>query len=170
MRFDRSIVQAHHPSPLGTLIVASTRHGLAGVWFDDQRHLPDASQWPLCPDHPVLERAIAQLERYFAGDPGAFDLPLDLSGGTDFQRSVWQALAGIPRGATTSYGALSRHVGRPEAARAVGAAVGRNPLTIILPCHRVLGADGALTGYAGGLARKRALLQLESGSRQLEMQ
>ena len=91
----------------------------------------------------------------------AFDLPLDLSGGTPFQQAVWRALLAIPSGATTSYGALARALGSPTAVRAVGAAVGRNPISIVVPCHRVLGAGGALTGYAGGLARKQALLRLE---------
>jgi methylated-DNA-[protein]-cysteine S-methyltransferase len=88
-------------------------------------------------------------------------MPLDLQGGTAFQRSVWQALLSIPCGGTTSYGTLSRHIGKPAAVRAVGAAVGRNPVSVVVPCHRVLGAGGSLTGYAGGLERKSALLQLE---------
>ncbi len=161
MKFDASIVQTRYDSPLGTMIVAATRRGLAGVWFEGQRHLPDTSQWPHDPDHPVLRDAVTQLAEYFAGRPTGFDLPLDLHGGTVFQQSVWQALLAIPRGGTTSYATLSRRIGQPAAVRAVGAAVGRNPLSIVVPCHRVLGADGSLTGYAGGLERKSALLQLE---------
>jgi len=141
--------------------VAATGRGLAGVWFEGQRHLPDMRAWPEQPDHPVLREAIAQLADYFAGRRSGFDLPLDLQGGTAFQQSVWQALLAIPAGGTTSYGTLSQRIGRPAAVRAVGAAVGRNPLSIVVPCHRVLGADGSLTGYAGGLERKTALLQLE---------
>ena len=96
-----------------------------------------------------------------ASERSQFDVPLDLSGGTAFQQSVWKALLEIPPGTTTSYGALGRQLGRPLAVRAVGAAVGRNPLSVVVPCHRVLGADGSLTGYAGGIDRKRALLTLE---------
>jgi methylated-DNA-[protein]-cysteine S-methyltransferase len=161
MKFDDSIAQTHYQGPLGRMLVAATRRGLAGVWFEGQRHLPDSSDWPEQPQHPVLRRAVQQLEEYFEGSRTSFDLPLDLQAGTAFQQSVWQALLSIPRGDTTSYGMLSRRIGQPAAVRAVGAAVGRNPLSIIVPCHRVLGADGALTGYAGGLQRKTALLQLE---------
>jgi methylated-DNA-[protein]-cysteine S-methyltransferase len=161
MKFDRSIVQARYAGPMGPMIVAATARGLAGVWFEGQRHLPDVSGWPLQPEHPLLRQAIAQLDGYFAGRRSGFDLPLDLQGGTAFQRSVWQALLAIPAGGTTSYGALGQRIGRPAAVRAVGAAVGRNPVSIVVPCHRVLGSDGSLTGYAGGLERKSALLQLE---------
>lgn len=164
MKFDSSVAQTRYASPLGPMIVAATSRGLAGLWFDDQRHLPDHSSWPQAPSHPVLQRAIAQLDAYFAGECQAFDLELDLGGGTDFQQSVWRALLDIPRGTTISYGGLSKQVGKPVAMRAVGAAVGRNPISIVVPCHRVLGSDGSLTGYAGGLERKRALLQLEGVS------
>lgn len=109
----------------------------------------------------ALLQAVTQLREYFAGRRSAFELPLDLQGGTVFQQSVWQALLNIPSGATASYGAVSDRLGKPAAVRAVGAAVGRNPLSIVVPCHRVLGADGSLTGYAGGLERKTALLRLE---------
>jgi len=109
----------------------------------------------------VLRAACQQLAEYFASERTVFDLPLGLLAGTTFQRSVWEALRAIPCGKTTSYGALARDIGRPHAVRAVGAAVGRNPLGIVVPCHRVLGSQGALTGYAGGLDRKRALLALE---------
>jgi methylated-DNA-[protein]-cysteine S-methyltransferase len=109
----------------------------------------------------VLKEVIRQLGDYFAGRRTAFDVPLDLAHGTDFQQSVWQALLKIPQGGTASYGELSARIGKPAAVRAVGAAVGRNPVSIIVPCHRVMGAGGALTGYAGGLERKSALLRLE---------
>jgi len=161
MKFDRSIVQTHYASPLGPMIVAATDRGLAGIWFEGQKHMPDSSGWTAQPRHPVLQRAVRQLEEYFSGARDGFDLPLDLQGGTPFQQSVWRALLAIPRGGTTSYGLLSQRIGQPAAARAVGAAVGRNPLSVVVPCHRVLGADGSLTGYAGGLERKTALLQLE---------
>ncbi len=161
MKFHASTVQARYDSPLGPMIVAATDSGLAGLWFEGQRHLPDHSGWPHAPKHPVLVAAVAQLRDYFAGRRAQFDLPLDLQGGTAFQQSVWQALLAIPAGGTSSYGAISRQVGRPAAVRAVGAAVGRNPVSIVVPCHRVLGRDGSLTGYAGGLERKSALLELE---------
>ncbi|MEO7391646.1 MAG: methylated-DNA--[protein]-cysteine S-methyltransferase [Ramlibacter sp.] len=161
MKFDPSIVQTHYRSPLGPMIVAATDQGLAGLWFEGQKHMPDHAGWPAQPAHPVLRQAVAQLDEYFSGMRTAFALPLDLQGGTAFQRSVWQALLAIPSGGTTSYGMLSRRIGQPAAVRAVGAAVGRNPVSVIVPCHRVLGADGSLTGYAGGLERKTALLQLE---------
>ena len=161
MKFDSSIVQTRWESPLGTVIVAATERGLAGLWFEGQRHLPDHCDWRRDDDHPVLRQAVAQLAQYFSGERTVFDLPLDLQGGTAFQQSVWRALLAIPRGRTTSYSVLSQRIGLPGAARAVGAAVGRNPLSIVVPCHRVLGADGSLTGYAGGLERKTALLRLE---------
>ena len=109
----------------------------------------------------MLEQAKSQLAAYFAGQRMAFDLPLDLRGGTAFQQRVWQALREIAPGGTTSYGALSARIGQPAAVRAVGAAVGRNPVCIVVPCHRVIGTNGSLTGYAGGLERKTALLALE---------
>ena len=161
MKFDPSIVQARYQGPLGSMIVAATARGLAGVWFEGQRHQPDTSDWPRNDKHPLLLQAIAQLDEYFAGTRDHFDMPLDLQGGTAFQQSVWQALLRIPPGGTTSYGSLSESIGKPAAVRAVGAAVGRNPVSIVVPCHRVLGSDGSLTGYAGGLERKSALLQLE---------
>jgi len=148
-------------SPLGSVTLAATDKGLAGLWFDRQRHWPDMTGWQIDPEHPVLRLAAGQLEAYFAGTRHDFDLPLDLSHGTAFQQAVWQALLAIPAGRTTSYGALSAGIGNPAAVRAVGAAVGRNPISVIVPCHRVLGTDGSLTGYAGGLERKSALLELE---------
>lgn len=161
MKFDPSIVQARYASPLGPMVVAATSRGVAGIWFEGQKHMPDASAWPEQPDHSVVLRAISQLDEYFKGTRSTFDLPLDLQGGTAFQQSVWQALLAIPCGGTTSYGLLGQRIGRPAAMRAVGAAVGRNPVCVVVPCHRVVGANGALTGYAGGLERKTALLQLE---------
>lgn len=149
---------------LGAMTLAATQRGLSGVWFDGQRHGPDTSAWRRDPEHPVLQMAIQQLDQYFAGQRTAFDLPLDLQAGTPFQQQVWQALRRIPPGATTSYGSLSAAIGKPAAVRALGAAVGRNPVSIVVPCHRVLGADGSLTGYAGGLERKTALLSLEGAT------
>ena len=154
-------VCARYESPLGTMLLAASDRGLCGVWFEGQRHGPDATTWREDPGHPVLAETMAQLRAYFAGERTSFELPLDLQGGTPFQQSVWSALLGIPRGGTTSYAALAREVGKPQAARAIGAAVGRNPVSIVVPCHRVLGTGGGLTGYAGGLERKTALLKLE---------
>lgn len=156
-----TLVCLHYASPLGPMLLAATPQGLAGVWFEGQRHGPRDVDWPEDASHPVLQEAARQLTDYFAGTRTHFELPLDLSHGTAFQQDVWQALLAIPAGATTSYGALSRQLGRPQAARAVGAAVGRNPVSIVVPCHRVKGSGGALTGYAGGLERKSALLRLE---------
>ena len=165
MQFPSDTVQSRVATELGVVRLAAGAQGLVGLWFDGQRHLParlDGPQaWPGDDAHPVLRAAAQQLRQYLAGMRQAFDLPLDLRGGTPFQQAVWRALLLIPRGATTSYGALARQIGQPAAVRAVGAAVGRNPISIVVPCHRVLGAGGALTGYAGGLARKQALLRLE---------
>lgn len=165
MTFDDSIVQTHYQSPLGAMTLAATQAGLAGVWFDGQRHMPAElnapSSWPVSAAHPVLKNATQQLSEYFAGNRTSFELKLDLSGGTAFQQAVWQALLGIAPGQTSSYASISRSIGNAAAVRAVGAAVGRNPINIIVPCHRVVGADGSLTGYAGGLDRKTALLRLE---------
>ncbi len=164
MKHDPSTVRIAWQSPLGAMTLAATARGLSGVWFDGQRHEPDTSAWPRDASHAVLREAVRQLEQYFERRRRAFDLPLDLQGGTPFQQRVWQALMGIAPGRTTSYGALSAAIGQPAAVRALGAAVGRNPMSIIVPCHRVIGADGSLTGYAGGLERKTALLELERRS------
>lgn len=148
-------------SPLGTILLAACNNQLVGIWFDNQAHLPDLSSYSPDEGQPVLQQAKQQLQDYFAGQRQQFDLPLNLTTGTAFQQAVWQALLAIPFGATCSYGQLASRIGKPSAVRAVGAAVGRNPLTIIVPCHRVIGTKGSLTGYAGGLDRKTALLQLE---------
>lgn len=166
MHFHPHTVQTCTFTPLGTVRLAASPQGLSGVWFEGQRHEPGtwlygATAWPDAPNHPVLHKATEQLQHYLAGQRTHFDLPLDLSGGTPFQQSVWHALLRIARGTTVSYGALSHQLGKPRAVRALGAAVGRNPLSVVVPCHRVVGMDGSLTGYAGGLDRKRSLLVLE---------
>lgn len=162
MKFKTSTVQSVFDSPLGPIMLAASNEGLQGAWFvHGQRHMPDSSGWPVSANNAILQRAEEELRRYFAGEPVAFDLPLDLDSGTAFQQAVWHTLLQIPRGTTTSYGAISALLGKPSAVRAVGGAVGRNPLSIVVPCHRVLGSKGTLTGYAGGLERKVALLQLE---------
>ena len=161
MKFHPSLVKSAFISPMGPMTLAATDAGLAGVWFDGQRHHPDLTDCPVNDQHPVLVKAKQQLTDYFAGRRTDFDVALDINGGTLFQQSVWHALLKIPPGQTTSYRDIGRQIGNPAAVRAVGAAVGRNPVSIIVPCHRVLGADGSLTGYAGGLDRKTALLKLE---------
>ena len=151
-------------SPLGPITLAATARGLCGLWFDEQRHGPSAATialWPQTPEAPVLQSAAQQVQAYLAGQPQRFDLPLDLSHGTAFQQTVWQALLLIDVGQTASYGELAQQVNKPQAVRAVGAAVGRNPISLIVPCHRIVGSQGQLTGYAGGLWRKEALLRLE---------
>jgi len=161
MKLPPHTLTTSYASPLGCIYLGAAGSRLVGAWFEGQAHLPDLSGLSQAPDHPVLLQASAQLAEYFAGQRLRFDLTLDLSNGTAFQNAVWQALLTIAAGRTLSYGALATQLGKPHAVRAVGAAVGRNPISIIVPCHRVLGADGSLTGYAGGLQRKTALLQLE---------
>lgn len=163
----------HHlhsfPSPLGDLWLSASDQGLSGLWFEGQKHLPnfaDAKRWQRGKQR-YMHAAMDQLTRYFEGQMKAQDfcfgatLPLDLNQGTAFQQSVWQGLISIPMGSSISYGALAAQIGKPAAVRAVGTAVGLNPIGILVPCHRVLGRDGSLTGYAGGLDRKVALLRLE---------
>jgi methylated-DNA-[protein]-cysteine S-methyltransferase len=149
---------SRYQSPLGLLTLTSGELGLDGVFFPGKAAaLDEADQRP-----ELFERAFGQLDEYFAGARREFELELDLSAGTPFQRDVWRELQAIPYGTTISYGELARRIGRPDRARAVGAANGRNPLAIVVACHRVIGADGGLTGYGGGLQRKRALLDAEA--------
>lgn len=148
-------------TPLGPLLLARTARGLAGAWFEGQRHHPPVIDAPFLDGDPLLTRVGEQLHAYFDGATKSFDVPLDLQG-TPFQQAVWQALLAIAPGMTRSYGEIARAVGRPVAVRAVGSAVGRNPVSILVPCHRVIGTDGSLTGYAGGIDRKVALLRLEA--------
>jgi methylated-DNA-[protein]-cysteine S-methyltransferase len=148
-------------SPLGTLLAMADGSHLTSLHFAGERHAPRlAPDWVLDPDLAVLRAARLQLGEYFAGVRRSFELPLRPRG-TPYQQRVWALLREIPYGATTSYGAMAARLGRAGAARAVGAANGRNPVAIVIPCHRAVGADGALTGYAGGLHRKAALLALE---------
>ncbi len=164
MKFPASTMRADYASPLGHMTLAVDAGKLVGAWFDGQSHQPETNRWPPAAQHPVLQQAQLELAEYFAGRRTTFSMPLAFGGGTDFQQSVWRELLRIPFGTTVSYGALAAAIGNPAAVRAVGAAVGRNPLGIIVPCHRVLGADQSLTGYAGGLERKIALLRLEGAS------
>jgi methylated-DNA-[protein]-cysteine S-methyltransferase len=144
-------------SPLGRLLLTGDGRALTGLWMDREPR----AEWQREP--AAFADVAAQLEAYFAGRLTRFELPLNPSG-TQFQRSVWTALTEIPYGQTTTYRELARSIGRPAAVRAVGAANGRNPISVIVPCHRVLGSSGALTGYGGGLERKRDLLELEAGT------
>jgi methylated-DNA-[protein]-cysteine S-methyltransferase len=144
-------------SPLGPLALVSDGTALTEVHFDDTGTAED----PDSVQDPILAAARAQLEEYLAGRRLGFDLPLR-PGGTQFQRAVWEALPAIPYGRTLTYGTLAARLGHPAAARAVGLANARNPLAVVVPCHRVVGAGGALVGYAGGLQRQRFLLELET--------
>lgn len=156
------LLRCSFASPLGPMTLAASDQGLAGLWFDGQKHMPDTGAWPLQPEHTLLLQAQTELREYFAGQRRSFTLALDLCQGTAFQQAVWRGLLEIAAGQTISYGALAQRMGHATAVRAIGAAVGRNPISIVVPCHRVIGADGSLTGYAGGLERKLALLRLES--------
>jgi methylated-DNA-[protein]-cysteine S-methyltransferase len=150
-------------SPIGEITVTSLDGALTGVHMHEQRHRPSLP--PGCVrDDVALAPVVAQLDAYFAGELCDFDLPMEMAG-TDFQRRVWAALCEIPYGETISYGELARWVGNPKASRAVGLANGRNPIAIVVPCHRVIGADGSLTGYGGGLDRKVWLLEHEASRR-----
>lgn len=159
-----SIFWSELSTPLQTMVLACSEAGMRGAWFVGQRHFDGpAPGWRRDDQHPLLREAAAQLGDWYAGRRHGFDLPL-APDGTPFQQAVWAALARIGYGCTHTYGAVAAALGRPAAARAVGAATGRNPLSIIIPCHRLVGRDGALTGYAGGLARKRTLLAFEAGA------
>lgn len=167
-------------TPLGSMAAAASERGMVGLWFVGQQHFPD--HWPglttsdqrpasLPPHPPTLTPTLAaqhlndtqtQLALYFQGQLTRFSLPCDVMCGTAFQRDVWTLLQDIAYGTTCSYGQLARSLGKPGAARAIGLAVGRNPLSVVIPCHRVVGAQGQLTGYAGGVVRKRALLDVEA--------
>lgn len=148
-------------SPLGVITLRATERGLSGLFFAGQKHWPeDAGSWQR-DDGGRFDAARAWLQAYFAGESLPKMPCLDRPTGTSFQKEVWQALAGIPAGQTLSYGQLAEQIGAPNAVRAVGAAVGRNPLSLLIPCHRVVGATGLLTGYAGGIERKRWLLKHE---------
>ena len=162
----RLIHRANYDSPLGPLTLAATDHGLCGLYFEAHKYLPDGAGWMHTPQQTHLVAAATQLDAYFAGRLRHFTLPLDL-GGTPFQSSVWRALLEIDYGCTTSYGKHAQQIGAPQAVRAVGSAIGRNPVSIVVPCHRVVGRNGALSGYAGGLERKRLLLALERRTQDL---
>ena len=151
------------PSPVGALTLVASDKGLTAIlWENDRPGRVRLGEMIEDGGHPVLVETEKQLGAYFVGTLKAFTVPLDFIG-TDFQKSVWHALLTIPFGETRSYAEIARQIGRPSAVRAVGAANGRNPISIIAPCHRVIGSNGALTGFAGGLEAKQLLLRLEGG-------
>jgi methylated-DNA-[protein]-cysteine S-methyltransferase len=152
-----------HRTPVGRLTLIASDRGLRAILWPKEtpRHAGISTRTRHDPDHPILQKTAAQVDEYFAGSRTRFDLPLDLEG-TKFQLAAWRALADIPYGATASYGQQARAVGVPTAARAIGAANGANPVCIVLPCHRVIGANGALTGFGGGLKTKQWLLDHEA--------
>ena len=154
-------------SPIGRLRLVATDEGLSRLLFPEQADEdPDSDGDPTETDnHPVLDEAATQLAEYFAGRRQEFDIPLDLTG-TEFQRAAWSALANVPFGETRSYRQQAEAIGRPKAVRAIGAANGRNPVPIVLPCHRIVGSDGSLTGYGGGLPIKEFLLNHEQAQSQ----
>lgn len=153
-----------YASPVGTLKLVASDDGLAAIlWENDDPDRVRLGATIEQPGHPVLVETRRQLDEYFAGTRSRFDLPLDFHG-TDFQKSVWAALLTIPFGETRSYAEIARQLGRPTAFRAVGAANGKNPISIVAPCHRVIGTNGTLTGFAGGLEGKAFLLELEGAA------
>jgi len=149
-----------HESPLGTLLLAATPRGLCGLYFDEHKYFNGPQGWCRHAGNPHLLAAICQLDEYFAGARKRFDIALDMTG-TPFQRAIWDALLSLSFGSTSTYQAIAWHIANPGAVRAAGSAIGRNPVSIIVPCHRVLGSSGGLSGYAGGLDRKCFLLAHE---------
>ena len=167
MSIETNWVRSHWDSPVGRLRLIAADEGLTGLYFPDHRHVRNGEGKAVA-GHPVLDQARKELAEYFAGERTEFTTPLapaSIRGGTEFQRQVWAALCAIPHGETRSYGDIARAIGRPSAVRAVGAANGLNPISIFVPCHRVIGGSGSLTGYGGGLEVKRWLLALEAGQR-----
>lgn len=147
---------------MGDLIMVANESELIGLYFTEGEHLPVSRKaWTLDPRHPVLKKAAKELQEYFAGKRTTFTFPPSAYG-TDFQKRVWEEIAKIPFGETITYSELAKRAGKPKAIRAAGTATGRNPLSIMVPCHRVLGKHGAIGGYGGGLPRKRHLLKLEN--------
>lgn len=164
---DTALTSAVMDSPMGELTIVASDAGLRAILWPSERDGRVTFDEPVEPgSHPVIDQTVAQLDEYISGDRQNFDLPLDLVG-TDFQKDVWAGLAKIPFGETQSYGELADELSKPGAARAVGAATGRNPISIVVPCHRLVGASGKLTGFAGGIDSKRWLLTHEAGEASL---
>lgn len=152
-------------TPLGDVLLTATNEALTGLHFVNEKYYPEIeADWVEKQRQPILRETADQLKRYFKRTLSVFDLPLAAEG-TPFQHRVWRELVRVPYGETRSYGQIASRLGLPQASRAVGAANGRNPISIVVPCHRVIGADGSLTGYAGGMDRKTKLLQLEGALR-----
>jgi methylated-DNA-[protein]-cysteine S-methyltransferase len=162
---DASLLYEDMESPIGRLRLIASGEVLVGIWFEQGRDAARSGGAMVPGTSPVIERTRGQLEEYFRGERTDFDLPL-APRGTDFQQRVWQRLRQIQYGTTTTYGALASELGNPNASRAVGLANGSNPIPIVIPCHRVIGANGALTGFGGGLPIKSALLALERTQKQ----
>lgn len=160
---------SHYDSPLGSMTMASDGTHLVGLWFDGQKHFASTldKERKERDDLPVFEETRRWLDLYFNGKDPDFTPALFMRR-TDFRRQVWKMLLNIPYGHTVTYGEVAKGIGKPEAAQAVGGAVGHNPISLIVPCHRVVGADGSLTGYAGGIERKRWLLERERNSRKAQ--
>jgi methylated-DNA-[protein]-cysteine S-methyltransferase len=149
-----TIARTEFASPIGRVIIEAGENGIRSLFFSDEALPSDM------PEHPLLKACKVQLGDYFSGKLTEFDLTFEMIG-TDFQQQVWQELCRIPYGKTISYGDLARRIGNPKAVRAVGLANGKNPLWLVVPCHRVIGSDGSMTGYGGGIKRKRWLLEFE---------
>lgn len=172
MNFRPDTCQMSFQSAWGPMTLAANPLGLCGAWFENQKYFPSIESWPLDTKNPHLQAAQKIITSFSDGllplGTNAQDvfknLKLDISAGTVFQQAVWHALMQIPLGQTCTYGQLASAIGKPSASRAVGTAVGRNPISILIPCHRVIGSQGQMTGYAGGLWRKEALLKLESSA------
>lgn len=160
------MIYANLKSPLGDMTATAEDNGITGLWFDGQKHFPrDTNTWIYEPEHPVFMKLRQWLEEYFKGNKN-LTFPDLQPKGTDFQKAVWEILLQIPYGSVTTYGEIAKKIAalrglNTMSAQAVGGAVGHNPVSILIPCHRVVGTNGSLTGYAGGLDRKKALLQLE---------
>jgi methylated-DNA-[protein]-cysteine S-methyltransferase len=156
-----------YESPMGRLLIVATDQSLSGLYFVDQKYYREVEpEWLRGDHHKVVRETARELTEYFAAARKQFGIPLAAQG-TPFQTSVWKAISSVKYGESITYSELARRAGHPGAVRAAGTATGRNPITIIVPCHRIVGSDGSLTGYAGGLDRKRALRELEDGARSL---
>jgi methylated-DNA-[protein]-cysteine S-methyltransferase len=155
------MIYTYFDSPLGNIRIVSDGEKITTFGFVGQKNLKDVpTDWKNEPDHKLLKKARKQAEEYFSGKRKDFDLPLSPQG-TEFQQKVWKALLEIPFGQISTYGKIANQIGNPKGVRAVGGAIGRNPIGIIIPCHRVIGANGTLTGFASGLDRKQSLLEIE---------